>query len=327
MVDYSGSYATPRADLGQAFMEFVEDPKMWVTPRVLPRLEVSAKTAKFSAFTRAGLLRNDVGKRSPRGKYNRISADAADHVYNTEHFGWEFPIDDVERERFASDFDAELMATRALHFRIKIAQEIRTAAACFNTTTFTSGNTCFTDKSVTDPWTDPSSDIYKAVQDAREAVRKRTGLEANKALISKANWLNLKYNTDLSKSRRNVTVRLTDEEIRDSLAEQLGLDEIVIAKGVYNSASESKTETMTDIFSPKFCLVFYSAPDGAPLEQPSLGRSIYFDMIGEELITMYREEKIRSDVVRIEQFCQEYIYGPDVNSGAPAFGQLIQTAP
>lgn len=315
MADYSGSYATPRADLGMALIEYWrEGGGNWVTPRALPKLTVKKKAATFSAWTRGSILRVDDVKRSMRGQFNRVTGDGKDHSYNCQDYGVEVLVDDGERAFFAPDFDSDLQATMLCEQRVKRAQEVRTAKALFNTTTFTGSN--FTDNSASDPWTGLSADIYGQILTAKEASRRQTGLMPNKMIVSRPTFNLMKNNTDL-KNRRNVTVLLSDQEIEDSLQELLGLEELIVADEVYNTAAEGSTATITDIWDAHYALVFYCCRDGATLAEPSLGRLVEWEFLPEFLVTSYRAEDRKSDVMRCEHFVQEYIYDA-------AYGNLIK---
>lgn len=316
MPNYIGGYSAPRADLGEALLEYRrEGGGNWVTPRVLPTLSVPKKSATFAAFTRASLLATSDVKRSMRGKYNRIQGAAADHTYNTQNYGVETLIDDAEREFFSNDFDADWQGTLITEMRIKRAQEMRTSTLLFNQTAFNTA-TCFTDHSADAPWTNVSTDVYGQILAEGEKVRRRVGMKPNKLTVARPAWNLMKQNTDL-KNRRNVTVVLSDMEMEDSLTELLGLEEIVIADEVYNSAGENGTATVTDIWSPNYALLAFVAADGASLAEPSLGRLITWDFMPELQVTSYREEKLSSDVIRVEHFVQEFLYDY-------AYGQLIK---
>lgn len=315
MADYQGSYATPRADLGMALMEYWrEGGGNWVTERALPRLTVPKKAATFTAWTRASILRVDNVKRSFRGQFNRVTGDGKDHSYNCQDYGVESLVDDGERAFFSKDFDSDLQATMLCEQRIRRAQEVRTANLLFSQNTFTGAN--FTDNSATDPWTGLSADIYGQVLTAKEASRRQTGIMPNKMLVSRPTFNLMKNNTDL-KNRRNVTVLLSDQEIEDSLQELLGLEDLIIADEVYNSASEGSTASVTDIWSGSYALLFYACREGATLAEPSMGRTIEWEFLPEFLVTSYRAEDRKSDVYRCEHFVQEYLYDQ-------AYGNLIK---
>lgn len=315
MADYSGSYATPRADLGEALIEYKRDGEGgFITSKILPTLAVPKKTATFSAFTRGSILLSADVKRAPRGKYNRVEGQAADHTYDCQNYGIEQAIDDSERQFFSNDFDSDLMALMMAMGRIKRAQEIRTAAALFSTSKFTGSN--YDDYSSTAPWTNVSTDVVGQVLDAKEASRRQTGLSPNTMVVGRPVFNLLKKNQDI-KNRRNVTIVLSEQEQTDSMREIFGVEQFLIADEVYNSAAEGATASVTDIWAKQYCLLAYCAKPGAPLSEPSLGRLIQWDFLPENQVTSYREEKIRSDIIRVEHFVHEFIYDP-------AYGHLLK---
>lgn len=315
MADY-GSYATPRADLGEALIEYRREGEGgFVTSKILPPLTVPKKSATFSAFTRASILAVSDVKRAPRGKYNRIEGKGADHSYNCQNYGVEQAVDDSEREFFSNDFDADLMAMMMVEGRIKRAQERRAAALLFSETVFAAD---MTDHSADAPWTDESTDIVGQADDAKEASRAQTGLKPNTMLFSRKTLNRIKRNQDI-KSRRNITMVLSDQEIEDSLKEIFGVEQLLIADEVFNAASENAPADVQDIWDDKHVLFAYCAREGASLSEPSLGRLMQWFIPGMR-VTSYREEKISSDVVRVEHWADEFLYDT-------AYGHLIKIKP
>ena len=63
----SSSYAVPRLDLGEAFMEYMLSPTKFVGTQFLGSLPVSRKEGTFSKITRESLLRPGASvKRAPK---------------------------------------------------------------------------------------------------------------------------------------------------------------------------------------------------------------------------------------------------------------------
>ena len=151
-MNYSGSYAAPRLDLGEAYMEFVADMDSLVGLEVLPIFRTEKRAANFSALTRETLMGDSAASRAPRATYNRVDSQAHDKTYFCNEFGLEQLVDDAERALYASDFDAESAATKLVAYQLQQQQEERVAAAVFNTTTFSDANH-YVDNSGT-PWTD-----------------------------------------------------------------------------------------------------------------------------------------------------------------------------
>ena len=108
MPDYQGTRAVPRLELGEAALEFIQSQDEFIGTKVLPIFQTKKKASIFPAITRESITREADTKRAPRGNYNRDSFQAKDRQYNCEEHGLEGPLDDSEREMYATDFDAEL---------------------------------------------------------------------------------------------------------------------------------------------------------------------------------------------------------------------------
>lgn len=311
--ELQGGYATPRADLGMALIEYRrEGGGNWATSKILPTLAVTKKTATFSAYPRASLLLTGDAKRAFGGTYNRITAAAVDHTYNCQNYGLEQLIDDKQRGFLANDFDTDFAAALFTETRIRRIQEVRTANLLFSTTTF---STNYTDYSVTGPWTALSADIFGNIIDAMESSRRLTGMPPNTILVGKPVFNIMKKNTALRDSFRNVATSFLagDEPMKEYFANLFGVKQFIVADEVYNSAADpggnsSVAATVTDIWAKNYCLVAYCAEQGASLEEPSLGRLVVWDYVPELAVTSYREESRSSDVIRVEHFVQEYVY-------------------
>lgn len=319
MVDYQGGYAAPRADLGMALEEHRrEGGGNWATPKILPVLSVPKKTATFSAYPRATLLLAGGANRSFGGTYNRITYQAKDHTYNCQDYGLEQLVDDKQRAFYGNDFDGDYAAMVTTQGRLRRIQEKRTQALLMSAaavTAFTAVST-YVDKSATDPWTNVSADIYKAVTDAGELSRAQTGIKPNKMTVSRKVLNLMKENTALQ-ARRNVTILLSDGVMQDYLKDIFELKELIIADEVENTAAENAPAVIADIWPKQYCLLAYVCEDNAPLSEPSLGRLMQWDFLPETSIVSYRAEDRSSDVIRCEHFVQEYIYDY-------AYGALIK---
>lgn len=328
MVDISGAYATPRADLGEALVEYRrENGGNWIGTKLFPTIDVTKKAATFSAFTRASLLATADTKRAARGRYNRVEAGAKDKSYQTQNYGLEGAVDDSERELYSSDFSADLAIMLVTERGVKVAQEQRAAALAFNQTTSFTGAT-FTDNSVADPWTNIAADIYGQVVDGKEASRRRTGMMPNSLVISRVTWNRMKKNTALQAKFKFPNAMggkaggiLTDGILEENLREVLGLKNIWIGDEVFNAAPEGSAENVQDVWADTHALLAYVCPQGATMQEPCLGRTfVWTPYAGELEVESYREEQIESDIVRVKNFVQEVLYDN-------AYGQLIRIKP
>lgn len=308
MPDYQGTRAIPRLELGEAALEFIQAQDEFIGTKVLPIFPTKKKASIFPAITRESITRDADTKRAPRGNYNRDSFQAKDRQYACEEHGLEGPLDDSEREMYASDFDSELTTVQIVTRRVIQAQEKRIASAVFDTTTF-SGADLFTDYSA-EPWDNASSDVIAQVREVREKVRKNCGMDPGSLIMSKANIDRLLANSGI-KGAIQYVARLTEAEILNALADILGVKKIVVGKGIYNSAKEGKAFKGADIWSDDYAMVAVIG-EGQRLSDPSMGRTFLWtgDSPENATVEQYRDDAARSDIFRVRQHVDEIIIDP-----------------
>jgi hypothetical protein len=308
MPDYQGTRAIPRLELGEAALEFIQAQDEFIGTKVLPIFPTKKKASIFPAITRESITRDADTKRAPRGNYNRDSFQAKDRQYACEEHGLEGPLDDSEREMYASDFDSELTTVQIVTRRVLQAQEKRIASAVFDTATF-SGADLFTDYSA-EPWDNASSDVIAQVREVREKVRKNCGIDPGTLIMSKANIDRLLANAGI-KGAIQYVARLTEAEILNALADILGIKKIVVGKGIYNSAKEGKAFKGADIWSGDYAMVAVIG-EGQRLSDPSMGRTFLWtgDSPENATVEQYRDDAARSDIFRVRQHVDEMIIDP-----------------
>lgn len=305
-VDYFGSRATPRMDLGAAVMEYVEQANEFIGTQVLPIFKTQKQKSVFPAITRESITRDADTKRATRGNYNRDGFSAKDKSYACEEHGLEGALDDSERAMYSTDFDAELVTTRITTRRVLQAQEKRIADMLFNPATFT-GSALYTDNTGK-PWDDINSDVIDQVRAAKAKVRANCGMEPNALILSSTNIDRLKANKQIVEVVK-YTARATDQELRNALADLFGIKYILEGKAIRNAAKEGKAFLSTDIWSDDYAMVALVASEGQDLSQPCLGRTFLWqpDSPDNAVVEQYRAEEIRSDIFRVRQHVDEMI--------------------
>ena len=308
MPDYQGTRAVPRLELGEAALEFIQSQNEFIGTQVLPIFQTKKKASIFPAITRESITREADTKRAPRGNYNRDSFQAKDRQYACEEHGLEGPLDDSEREMYATDFDAELTTVQIVTRRVLQAQEKRIASKVFDTSVFT-GSKLFTDFSG-EPWDNASSDVIAQVRAAREQVRQNCGMEPGSLIMSKANIDRL-LNNDKIKGAIQYVARLTEAELLNAMADILGVKRIIVGRAIYNTAKEGKAFQGADIWSDDFAMVAVIG-EGQRLSDPTVGRTFLWTADSPENATVeqYRDDAARSDIFRVRQHVDEMIVDP-----------------
>lgn len=298
-VQYPG-YATPRLDLGEAYMEIELEPGRFIAEECMPVFVSAIRGGKFPRRKKASLLQSVVTKRAARGGFNRIDSRMGDQTFECETHGLEGVVDDEERVLYESDFDAELACVQDVHEALSIAKEIRVATAIFNTTTWT-GSSLYTDVSSTAPFDNVASDVIGVLIDTVEKVR-LNGHRANCLILGASQYKNLLKNTGIKAQFPGAPV-ITLEMIQRALASIVGLEKLMVGRALYDSAGEDPTgntePTLTDIWSDDYAMVGRCAAPGARLSAPSIGRTIKWGRFdASRRVMQYREEQTMGDVFR-----------------------------
>jgi hypothetical protein len=302
-----GTRSTPRLDLGIAFHEFTTEGMTFAAELALPTLDVAKEAGTLGVITRENARTVD-NKHANGAAFGRVHLGSEDKSYATYDYGLEGQLTDVDRERFMTDYDAEVEITQVVKINMLMAKEIRAAAALFNTATWT-GASLYTDVSAA-PWDAAASDVIDHVQSAIEQVRRNTGIRPDTMLIGPVTYKSLKKNTGILAKFVNPGV-LTPSLWRQFLAELLDLREVIVADGVYNGAQEGQTASMTDIWSDDYALVFKK--HSGSLALPGLGRTLRWTgasgslVNGLETVVEYREEQTESYIFRVREYVNEFI--------------------
>lgn len=308
-VQYPG-YATPRLDLGEAYMEFEAEPGLFIAEEVLAPFDSNIRGGKFPVRKKASLLQNVATRRAARGGFNRIDSRMGDKSFECETFGLEGVVDDEERTLYSSDFDAELACVQDVHMALMIAKEIRVATAVFDTAVWT-GSDLYTDVSGSAPWDTAGSAVIATVIAAKEKVR-RQGHRANALIVCESQLNNLLTNTGILARFAGVTTAITEQMLRDNMKQIFGLDMLIVGKAMYDATGEDPTgvatPSLSDVWTDDYAMIARVATPGARLSAPGIGRTIHwakFDVA--RRIVQYREEQTMGDIFRELESVDELI--------------------
>jgi hypothetical protein len=307
MLTYS-TYATPRADLGEAFHEFSPDGMTFIADQILPPRGVPKDAATITVITRENMRAAET-RRAAGGTFNRINITGEDLAYLCENHGLEIPLTDHERAKYVDDFQVELEKIAILRLQMTLRREVRVKDLIFNTDTWT-GAGLYTD--VSTDWDNVASDIIGNVVAAMEKVRQATGVRANALIVGESAAINMTKNTAI-KARFQQTVLLTVEMIRQQMAAIFGLTRLIVGDAVYNSADEGQSFTGSDIWPDDYAMVARVAEGpNMPMTTPCIGRTLRWDPIAgnPEAVEQYREEQTKSEIYRVEDYLQEKIFDP-----------------
>lgn len=298
------TYATPRADLGEAVLEFDPAANQYISELVFPERAVGKKAGTLSVKTRENRRNEDV-LHSNRSTFNRVNAILEDLPYECKDYGLEAPLSDTDREDYADDFDAELETVDDIQDKIAIAAELRTKDILWNDTTWDSSDATLYTNNSSSPWDDATEDIIGMILDAKEIVR-LNGYIADTLIVGEAVLVNMLQNTGIKGQFKGVDL-ITEALLRQSLPSIFGLKQLIVGRAAYNAADLGQDYDGTDIWGDDYAMVC-KLSEGS-LRRGGLGRTFKWSRMSDAYsrVVQYREEQSESDIFRVRQFQEEKV--------------------
>ena len=320
------STTTLRRDLQATAMEYAAETAqgMFIADRVCPACTVEQQAAEYPVWLRENFLDIADGSRTEDGAYNRISSRLGSLNYATEEYGFEQSLDDRKRARWASLLDWEQQATRSEVHRLLLARERRAAAVVNDSSTFTavSADTIWSTHASAVPLTDIGTGLT--------ALELRTGLPRSliSVIMPQGDFINCVSCTqvrDLLKYTFNSNDGIQPHLVTPAqLATILGVKEVLVGMGGYNTANEGLTASISAIWTAGHVTLAYLASPGDPIDAMSAFRTMRWrdDTPEDIVVETYRDNKVRADVVRVREEADEV-----ATAEADLMNYLIDTTP
>ena len=303
----TSSTTIQRPDLGAIAYEYSMDAAQrgFIGDSIFPVFEVVEQSGDYPKIPIEALIKMPPSiLRSPRGAYQRGDYEFETGQFACKEYGWEEPLDDVERRLYRRFFDAEEVATmRAVDILLR-HREKRIAALVQSTSNIT--NTA----KVAIEWSTAATCTPKAdVKDAMSSLRASTGIEPNAAAMSKKVFDNLLICAEIKDYLKYTNPHLMAglEAQKSLVAQYLGLKTIHVGNAIYDAAKKGKSFSISDIWDDEYVLLFKSAENAMNLKEPILGRTFLWVEDSPQIMTTetYREEAIRSDIYRVRHHVDE----------------------
>lgn len=316
---YQSAVAITRPEITAVVEESKDLEKLFVADQILPVKDVSDRAGRYPKIKRkeGQLLNRGSTKRSPGGSYNRTERASDWDTYDCEDYGHEEPIDDVDQKEMAKFFDISVLKAKLARRYLMMDREVRVASLVMS-----SANSGFT---ATNPAVDYTEgnlatiDFARDLQDAIARLEKKAVIP-NTLVIARDLWNRIarttKLQTFLFSNLGSGAVKLVTPE---DVGKVFGGLKVVVPGIAYNSADLGQDVSLTSIWGNSTILL--ADIQSGDFSAGGVGRTIVWgaDCPGGLITTeTYREEKTRSEVVRVRSHCDEKI----IDAGA---GELITT--
>jgi len=269
-----------------------QDALMFAANRV-PGVSVPKQSDKYFVYNKSDLLRDEMQERAAGSESVRTNYRMSTDSYFCDRFSLSIPVTDDEIADADSPLApladaAEVLTQKALiKHEVKMAATVMAAASWGSNTAALSGTDRFDDYTSSDP-IDKVADAMRTIQPA--------GMIPNTIIT---NWKVFSVLRD----HPDVIARLrdggTDPKVanQNDLARIFGVNQFLVAGGVYNSAVGGATAVYSNIVANSL-LVCYLDP-GASLKKPSAFKRFDYRRFGLSQIKRWREESREAEIVEI----------------------------
>ena len=273
---------------------------------ILPVRNVGTKSGTYPVFD-ADHFDNDTSKqRAPGSKFARRDFKYSSQDYKCLQYGLEGVLPDEDETQASEDGITEASGAIAAELQrdLMVGHELRVKdivyGASYNSTAATAAMS--------------AGATAKPIKDIQNAVERLggNGFHDNLALVIEESLFNEMLNVDDVRSIFNGNGQYTDRQV---LRDALGVSQIIVCPTRYNSAAKGKSATRAKVWPTDKYLVAQIA--GGDFANGGIGRTLAYSADGGIFTAEeYRDEGIKSDILRVYNSCDEVV----INANA---GELI----
>lgn len=280
-----------------------------VGTRLMPRVEVGSRTGFYFTFDKTRFRVED-SRRTGTSRANRISSGMVKTAFGplAEH-SLEQDIEYDVRDSYPSPHDARVDATEDVTAVLDLTLEQEIANKLTDTAVITQNVTL----SGTDQWSDyANSDPFADLQLGIDTIKLNAGVTPNKLTLGYQVWSKLRHHPDLLGRLSVASVRVLTAQL---LADLIGVEEVIIADAVYNSADEGQTASMGYVWGKHALLAYVQATPG--IRKLSLGYTLQLE--DARYVDRWDEPWVKAEFVRANDYYEPKIVAAEA-------GYLIKNA-
>ena len=266
------TFATAHIDafITNMSIAYVQAPSGFVADRAMPILGVKNRSNKYPIFSKADFMRDDAKVRAPGTAAAGGGFRMSDDTYSCLEYAYAYELPDELKANWDASLSADRAAVALLNQKLQIRRE-RAFSTDFMATsvwanTDQTGSATVASANGFLQWNDAASIPIEDIQKQAGVIQLACGFLPNKMVMGWPVFNALRNHPDVIDRVKHVMKGVITEEI---LASLLGLEEVLVAKSIYNSAAEAADATMARIID-KTALLMFTNPAPAQ-DQPSAG--------------------------------------------------------
>lgn len=311
-------YSRPLTNVAVAYWQ---DDAAFISQRVFPRVPVQFRGDVYYVFPRDAWNRTDAGKRAPGSESQGTSYDFDMDSYLCEVYALHHDISDIRRANTDDVFDLDANGTRLITRQLLTKYEHEWTNANFAPGVWDRqlqgvAATPGTDQFL--QWDNDNSDPVELVDNEKMRMLQLTGgFEPNVLVVGYPVMLALKHHPVIRERIRYAGGDANPAAVTPAaLASLFGVDEVMTARAISNTAAEGEAES-NQFIQGKHALLAYRS--GAPsMEEPSAGYTFVWTGLTGAIdgwqSKRFRMEQNESDRIEVQSAWDHKIVAQDLGA-------------
>ena len=289
---------------------YIQSQTNFIAGQVFPQIPVEKQSDKYFIYTKGDWFRDEAEVRAPASPSAGSGYTLSTSTYSTLVYAFHKDVDDQTRANADTPLAPDRDATSFITQRMLLRQEVQWAADFFTTGVWGTdvvGGTDFT------KWSSyAASDPIEDVEAGKQTILDSTGMMPNTLVLGYAVYRQLRNHPDIIDRIKYTSSNTVDT---GTIARLLGIDRVLVARGVKNSAAEGATVSMGSILG-KNAFLSHVAPSPGILT-PSAGYTFTWRGVSDGMganvgISRFRMPELRADRIESQMAWDNKVIGSDL---------------
>ncbi len=245
---------------------FVQDEAGFVGDRVFPVVPVQKASDLFVTFPREFFWKDEFRVRPLGGRAEVASYEVGQDTYSVEEVALAHKIDDRVRANADDPIDPDRTAMRLLTSQAMNHRDSKWASTFFGASIWGVDKTGTADADFIQ-WQKTTSTPMLDIDTFSDEMESTTGIRPNTLVLGADVWKFIRNNADVREMIKYTQIGIPTMQL---IAQMFGVDQLLIARGIENTAAEGQTPSYSRLMNSEDGLLLFAAPSPG-LEQPSAG--------------------------------------------------------
>ncbi len=298
---------------------YIQNQANFIANQVFPSIPVEKQSDKYFTYTKGDWFRDEAQLRAPATESAGSGYTLSTSTYSANVYAFHKDVDDQVRANADSPINPDRDATTFVTQRMLLRQELDWNSTYFTTSVWDTDKTGGTDFTQWSNYT--SSDPITDIEAGKSTILTNTGFMPNTLVLGYDTYRQLRHHPDIVDRIKYTSSEVPGEQ---TLARLMGVDRILVAQAIQNSAAEGATASYAMVHG-KHAGLFYVAPTPGLLT-PSAGYQFTWRGVSDGMganvgISRFRLPELRADRIEAQMAWDYKVVSTDLGyffSGAVA---------